>query len=188
MLAPTLTTDRLTLRPLEMRDWDAYFACLKSDRAQFIGGPYDYEAAWGAFTSEVGHWSLFDHGSLAIDVDGRTVGVVSLLNLPDWPQEELGWFLYDGAEGKGYATEAAATLRDWYYAHHASPVRLASYIDPKNAASKSVAARLGAVHVPGLPTAHDGDEFWLHPAPDHVGWADTVPAAMRASMKARMIA
>ena len=31
------------------------------------------------------------------------------------PEKELGWLVYDGYEGQGYATEAAAALRDWAF-------------------------------------------------------------------------
>jgi hypothetical protein len=41
MIAPTLSTERLTLRPATMADFPAYAAFVTSDRARFMGGPHN---------------------------------------------------------------------------------------------------------------------------------------------------
>ena len=41
MQAPTLTTERLTLRPMRAGDFPAYAALMASPRAVYMGGPYD---------------------------------------------------------------------------------------------------------------------------------------------------
>lgn len=164
--APTLTTERLTLRPERADDWPAFRDFFAGPRAQFMGGPRDEMTAWGMFCSDAAHWDFYGHGALMIEAESGTVGQVSIIRPPSFPQEELGWFLYEGAEGRGYATEAAAALRAWYYANHPSPVRLVSYVGPGNRASALVAERLGAVPAAGLPPLEDGDVVYLHPAPD----------------------
>ena len=59
-------------------------------------------------------------------------------------QPELGWSLIRAHWGKGYATEAAAAIRDW--ARECRSIeRLVSLISPENVRSQRVAERLGAV-------------------------------------------
>ena len=58
-------------------------------------------------------------------------------------QPELGWALIRVHWGNGYATEAAATIRDWAY--RSRPIgRLVSVIFSDNVRSQRVAERLGA--------------------------------------------
>ena len=59
-------------------------------------------------------------------------------------QPELGWALTRAYWGHGYATEAAAAIRDWAL-ERPNIDRLVSLISPGNARSQRVAARLGAV-------------------------------------------
>ena len=59
-------------------------------------------------------------------------------------QPELGWALIRAYWGYGYATEAAAAIRDW--AHECRSVDgLVSLISPDNVRSQRVAERLGAI-------------------------------------------
>ena len=59
-------------------------------------------------------------------------------------QPELGWALTRAHWGHGYATEAAAAIRDW--AHERPNIdRLVSLISPDNIRSQRVARRLGAI-------------------------------------------
>ena len=59
-------------------------------------------------------------------------------------QPELGWALRRAFWGHGYATEAAAAIRDW--AHERPNIdRLVSLISPENIRSQRVARRLGAI-------------------------------------------
>jgi len=145
MSAPTLHTARLVLRPLRAEDFPPYGAFLASARSRYMGGPYDGWAAWGMFCHEIACWELFGHGGLLIErlSDGAAMGVIEINAGPLFPEKELGWMLYAGFEGQGYATEAAAALRDWAFRElHLSA--LVSYFHPENAASMAVAQRLGA--------------------------------------------
>ncbi|NND19181.1 MAG: GNAT family N-acetyltransferase [Silicimonas sp.] len=166
MTPPVLTTERLTLRPQEIGDWPAFRDLMAGPRAHHMGGPFGESTAWGMFCSDSAHWDFFGHGGLTVEADGRAIGQVSIIRPPRFPQEELGWLLYDGTEGKGYATEAAAALRDWYYASHPAPVRLVSYVNPDNDASAKVARRLGAVRTDDLPPLDKDDHVYLHSAPE----------------------
>jgi RimJ/RimL family protein N-acetyltransferase len=55
---------------------------------------------------------------------------------------EIGWMLSVGAEGQGYATEAAGALLAFAHRDLGMP-RLVSYVAPGNARSLRVAERLG---------------------------------------------
>ena len=143
---PTLQTQRLVLRPMAEADFPAYAAFLASPRAAGLGGPLSQRQAWGLFCHDIACWTLFGHGGLMIDrrADGLCIGQVGISHGPLFPEKELGWLLYEGHEGQGYATEAAIALRDW--AGQALGVaELVSYIAPNNAGSAAVAERLGAV-------------------------------------------
>ena len=161
--APTLQAGRLTLRPMRDGDFPAYAALMASTRATFMGGPYDTRAAWGLFCHDVACWALYGHGALMVDRrdTSETVGQVGLNAGPLFPETELGWTLYDGHEGQGFATEAAAALRDW--AFDSLPLAsLVSYIHPNNAASHAVARRLGAVGDTDAPRQDPEDIVFRH--------------------------
>ena len=152
MTIPTLTTARLTLRPPRMADYPPYLGIIASPRAKYMGGPYDGWAAWGMFCHEIALWEIFGHGGLSIErgSDGAWLGMVEINDGPLFPEKELGWMLYEGYEGQGYATEAAAALRDWAF----GTLRLhtlVSYFDPDNARSIAVAMRLGGARDDAAP-------------------------------------
>lgn len=161
--APTIQTRRLTLRPMREGDFPAYAALMASPRAAFMGGPFDTSAAWGLFCHDAGCWALFGHGALMLDRrdTGETVGQVGLNAGPLFPERELGWMVYDGQEGQGYATEGAATLRDWAW-QALSLDTLVSYTHPRNSASHAVARRLGAVEDPDAPRQDAEDIVFRH--------------------------
>jgi RimJ/RimL family protein N-acetyltransferase len=160
---PTLTTARLTLRAPIADDFPAYRDMVGSDRARYMGGPYDGWAAWGMFCHEIACWDMFGHGGLVIERknDGVAVGIVSINAGPLFPEQELGWMLYEGFEGRGYATEAARALRDWAIDQPFIEA-LVSYFDPANTASIAVARRLGAVPDPSAPVQDEGDVVYRH--------------------------
>jgi RimJ/RimL family protein N-acetyltransferase len=163
MLAPTLHTGRLTLRPLVAADFSAYAAMLASSRSKGMGGPFTERDAWGMFCHDTACWALFGHGALMVDRTDtcETVGQVGINAGPLFPETELGWLLYDGREGHGYATEAALALRDWAFAN-LSLDSLVSYTDPENHASQAVARRLGEVIDAIAPRQDAADLVWRH--------------------------
>lgn len=162
-MAPTIRTDRLILRPMRADDWPAYAALMASPRSVYMGGPYDTRAAWGLFCHDAGCWPLFGHGALMLDRrdTGETVGQVGLNAGPLFPETELGWLLYDGHEGRGYATEGAAALRDWAWRTLGLDT-LVSYTHPENRASGAVARRLGAVEDAEAPRQDEEDLVFRH--------------------------
>jgi RimJ/RimL family protein N-acetyltransferase len=96
-----------------------------------------------------------------IRATGECVGQVGISHGPLYPEKELGWLIYDKHEGQGYATEAAAALRDWACSVLGLD-RLVSYIDPRNTRSILLAERLGAVPDTEAPAQDPGDLVYRH--------------------------
>lgn len=146
MSIPTIGTERLILRPPVFEDFEAYRLLMASPRSVGMGGPFDTRAAWGMFCHDTACWALFGHGALMIErrADGRCVGQVGISHGPLFPEKELGWLLYEGFEGHGYATEAAIAMRDWAF-RTLRLQTLVSYFDPENTGSIAVGTRLGGV-------------------------------------------
>lgn len=150
--AVTLQTARLRLRPATMADFPAYCTFVTSDRARWMGGPHKPETAWAWFCNDVAQWALLDMGGLIVTRDGRAIGQVALCDNPEFPEPELGWFLFSAAdEGQGHAAEAASALRDWALGPRGLAT-IVAYVDPANARSRRLAERLGARLDPSAAT------------------------------------
>ncbi|MFM2354844.1 MAG: hypothetical protein RLZZ528_580, partial [Pseudomonadota bacterium] len=67
----------------------------------------------------------------------------------------------------GFATEAAACLRDWAFVNTDLP-SLVSYMDQANTASARVAERLGATPDHAAARQDDGDLVYRHIRPGRV--------------------
>lgn len=142
---PVLETEHLILREPRLSDWEAMNAFGRSERAAYIGGPYEDWQNWEALNRGIGHWFLRGYGMWSVEekATGRLAGRVGIINHHDWPEPELGWHVYEGFEGKGLAYEAAIAARS----HAQGPMGLApliSQIDPGNARSRKLAERMGA--------------------------------------------
>lgn len=162
---PVLKTERLTLRGARRSDFDAFAAMLATDRARYMGGPFDRSGAWGLFVSTLAHWPLDGFGAWMI-VDrksGALLGDVGFSQPLRFPEPEMGWTLIAAAEGKGIATEAATAALDWYWANTDAP-SVVSYIDPGNTRSRALAEKLGASHDPDapLPEGETADETMVY--------------------------
>ncbi len=164
---PTLTTERLILRPYRRSDFARYAAfCADPERTRFMGGPRDAEEAWAWFTNDYASWGLHGFGTLAIERAGMMIGFAGLVHPPHFPEPECGWGLFEGAEGYGYATEAAAAI----LAHTFATTALASvvsYVDPENTRSARVAERLGGVidRTARSPWPEDDDRVYRYARP-----------------------
>ncbi len=160
---PTLTTSRLTLRPMRFDDWPAYRQLMASERAQFMGGPFSDAVAWGMFCSDHAQWDLFGCGALMIEdqASGACVGQVGINAGPLFPEFELGWFVYPEFEGRGYAREAAEAMLSWARDIRKLP-SLVSYVDPENTRSAGLALRLGAVLDPSAERPAPEDLVYRH--------------------------
>ena len=111
----------------------------------------------------IGHWNWHGFGffTLARKGEDKPLGRVGLLKHSDWPEVELAWHLFEGAEGFGYATEAAQEVQRWAHAEHGLE-QLVSYIDTTNTRSQAVAQRLGATTDHSCPAHEPEAEVWTH--------------------------
>ena len=166
MSIPTLQTPRLTLRPMRGEDWPAYREMMATDRARFLDGPYQDIDAWGLFCADHAGWDLRGSGALMIDIreTRECAGQVCLNASPFFPEPELGWFLYEAFEGKGYASEAAAALKNWAF-DKGGFERLVSFIAPDNAPSVAIVSRLGAVQDPTAKPRMPHELVFVHQPP-----------------------
>ncbi|MGB0661978.1 MAG: GNAT family N-acetyltransferase [Mangrovicoccus sp.] len=166
----TLTTERLTLRPAEARDYPGYRAYYMSQRSRYTNGPKSETEAWKAFCVELAHWQMRGYGSFAMTLtegDDRCIGMVGPWYPHGWPEREIGWLLWPEAEGKGLAYEAAFASRAYAYETLKWDTAV-SYIDELNDRSKALATRLGAKYDPGAATLSEDTCVYRHPSPEEL--------------------
>lgn len=146
--APTLQTDRLTLRMPTYADFAHRLAFYASDRAIWEGGPFTAEQAWKIFASEVGQWPLMGFGPFSMDdrQTGTYLGEVGIYQPEGYPEPELGWFVTDAAEGKGIAAEGTRAVMFWARQTFGWD-HIDNYIDPGNTRSIALGLRLGGKQV-----------------------------------------
>ena len=162
---PTLRTERLVLRAPGPEDFEPFAAFYASERASMVGGPLDRAEAWRALAGLVGHWRLRGFGRWTVVEDGAPVGVVGLHFPLDWPEPEVGWIVFDGAEGRGLAREAALAARAHAYGTLGWTTAI-SLIDPRNARSIALATRMGAAREADFDHPKFGTVgIWRHPGP-----------------------
>ncbi|MEO9897725.1 MAG: GNAT family N-acetyltransferase [Paracoccaceae bacterium] len=167
---PTLETERLIMRGPELCDFDAYVAFYASPRSSFVGGPQSAELTWRALAQEAGHWSLrgFGRWTVVEKSTNTAVGTVGLWHPEGFPEQELGWDLFDGATGKGYATEAGLAARTYAY-DMLGWATVISMVANGNDASVRVAERLGAAFDYNFTHERYGPmQVWRHPSPEHL--------------------
>ena len=152
MDAPELHTERLSLRPPMLNDFEDS-AAMWGDQAivRHIGGrPFTREDSWLRLLRHVGHWQLFGFGFWVVR-ERKGGAFVGEVGLGDFRREtiprfhgdpEIGWVLAQSAHGKGYATEAAQSALEWMRVQHRTP-RVVCMIEPENVASARVAAKCG---------------------------------------------
>lgn len=146
MRVPTLATARLALRAPRMTDFDAFAGVFDGPRADHIGGALSRDDAMEVFLAATGSWALRGHGLWSVErrADRALLGFVLLQHETGDPEAELGYLFTLQAEGRGYATEAAAAARDFARDVLRWP-SVVSYVAPENTRSVAVAERLGAV-------------------------------------------
>lgn len=159
--APTLETERLILRGPLVGDAEAVIAFLCDEqRAKGFGHCTNRSDAWRWFALSVGHWHIHGYGYFTVvdKATGAPAGIVGIWNPEGWPEPELGWVVFDGAEGKGIAYEAAQRALTWAY-DDMGFTTMTSQIVPSNARSIALAKRMGAHHERTYDNVHMGEEM-----------------------------
>ncbi|MEM6305320.1 MAG: GNAT family N-acetyltransferase [Pseudomonadota bacterium] len=165
---PTLETERLRLRSPEIRDFEAWAAFRASDRAVHLGGPNTRTEAFDKLGEIIGHWTLRGYGRwmVADKTTDEALGVVGPFYPEDWPEPEIAWSVFEAAEGRGIAYEAAMAARDYAYTTLGWTTAV-SCTTLDNIRSQALAKRMGATRE-GRHTASDGMELYVyrHPSPE----------------------
>ena len=167
---PTIETDRLILRAPAASDFDAMCDFYASERATYVGGQMKPEQVWRHLATETGHWQLLGYGRWMVDEKstGKVAGNIGLWNPHGWPEPEIGWDLFEGFGGKGYATEAAIAARTYAYDVLGWETAI-SLVAPENHASRKVAKRMGARREEDYTHPRFGTlEVWRHLSPSDV--------------------
>jgi RimJ/RimL family protein N-acetyltransferase len=177
-----LDTHRLCLRTPRSRDAESLFHLFAdAEVMRGLNKPpiSEVEEARAMIEEAVRDWEAEGIGAFVLETaapDRQVVGQAGLMifDTRGWTpstwadagshaQPELGWALIRAHWGHGYATEAAAAIRDWAYELRAVE-RLVSLISPDNIRSKRVAERLGAIAGEAVTPADSGREavVWKH--------------------------
>lgn len=150
---PTLTSERLVLRPHRLADFDRLAAMWANPAVvtHFGGKPFNREDSWNRLLRYVGHWQLMGYGIWVVTRPGEDVhlGDVGFLHgertgVEPFGCPEAAWAFHPEAQGQGYASEAVACALAW--ADSGADTRFhrtVAMINPANAASIAVARRCG---------------------------------------------
>ena len=163
-----IRTERLFLRKPTAADVEDPPSFLSDPRVMdFLGGVGE-DPRW-VVQQWLDGWETYPAGKLIVETaSGERVGRVGVnfydpgrwtrSNLPD-ARPELTWALAWEHWGEGYATEAAAAVRDWF-----GRADLISLIAPQNTRSQRVAERLGATPGETVELPDGGPHVvWAHP-------------------------
>lgn len=153
----TLTTDRLTLRQWTADDADFVFDLYSRWEVQrYIGREPRVMSERGQAGQRIAQWRAMEHplhGIWAVEGPDGLVGSLLLKSIPASGERtplmpsgdtEIGWHFHPDAWGHGYATEAAAAVRDHAFARGLE--RIVAVTNPANTASQRVCLRLGMTH------------------------------------------
>ena len=150
MKAPTLVTERLIIRPVETRDWEALCKIRADERVgQFTGGTRTPQDVWMTMLRSHGLWAMLGYGYWTAEQrkTGILIGEIGFADFkrgidPDISgAPEAGWIIAPEVWGQGYASEAMQAAHDWL--DEMRPGRSTCIISPDNAASIRVAQKLG---------------------------------------------
>src|SRR5262245_2494601 len=136
MALPLLTTERLFLWQRHENDILAILRMdLDPEVMRFLGGPRTHMAQHEKevrarihkdFGSGLGYWSVFRR-----DRPDEFLGYVSLYQMPDYTEVELGYRFCRSAWGQGFATEAGTACLDHAF-RTLGLAELVAVVDPDN--------------------------------------------------------
>lgn len=142
-----IRTERLLLRPVCTADAEATFRYAGDadlTRYMIFFPKEDVEETRRFLEEAEAEWRKDDpdYYEFAVLLDGVQIGGVSLWLDPDHTEGELGWLLCREYQGKGYALESAAALRD-FALHTLHLQKLIAQCDARNAPSARLMEKLG---------------------------------------------
>ncbi|MGB0506212.1 MAG: GNAT family N-acetyltransferase [Pikeienuella sp.] len=146
--APTLSTERLSMRPPEVADLGAYaafYAVSDVKVGNYRGGRTEAEIQ-SVLNRDMAHWVAKGFGMFLLrrHDDAEVVGGTGLSHPGDWPSHELTWWLMPNARGKGYASEASNAVINWAY-DELDWQTVETHMRDENLPARRLAKRLGGV-------------------------------------------
>ncbi|MBB3228926.1 RimJ/RimL family protein N-acetyltransferase [Luteibacter sp. Sphag1AF] len=165
MTSRRITTQRLTLTPHELTDFDDSYSLFANEEVTryITGRPGTREEAWSRLLRYIGHWHSLGFGYWVIRErdTGAFVGEMGFARYeriiePSFEGiPEIGWALLPAMQGKGYAHEALSAALAW--ADEAWPERTTGcIISPANEPSIRLASRHGYQHI--TSTTYAGED------------------------------
>ena len=163
-----IETDRLSLRPVELGDFDKLTALWRNtDFTRYIvGRALTDEEIWFRLLRDLGHWNALGIGNWSVHnrEDGAYVGSVGILNYrravqPSMEDPELGWGVNPAYQGQGMAREALRAVLQWADAN-LSAHRTICMIGPDNTPSIRLANAVG--YRPWVQTEYGGKSVILY--------------------------
>ena len=145
--AAWLETARLRLRPPCADDAPAFSALMRDTAAaDSLRGVLDAAAARRRLDRQIQEWASRGYGKFAVieKRSGRWIGRAGPSHPRAEDELEVGWAVLPAYWGRGFATEAASAAMSFAF-DHCGADRVFHYIAPSNAASRSVARKLGSV-------------------------------------------
>ncbi|KPF79021.1 GNAT family N-acetyltransferase [Novosphingobium sp. AAP93] len=159
-----LRTERLLLRPVRADDIDALHAIMRQPQAMAYWStpPHSTLAETADLLDAMISIPSGEGEDFVIEFKGRLIGKAGLYRFPD-----IGYLLDPAFWGRGLATEALRAVISRAFEVHRLP-RIQADVDPRNAASLRLLARLG------FRETHRQARTWL------VGgeWCDSVYLAL----------
>jgi RimJ/RimL family protein N-acetyltransferase len=143
---PTLTTERLILRPPEAEDFEQWAKfCADEISMTHLGGVQKRGEAWRTMCMVRGQWEIrgFAMFSMIRRDTGEWIGRTGAHYPEGWPGKEVGWGILREHSGQGYVREAAIASIDWAF-DVLGWDEVIHVIAPENTASIAVAERLGS--------------------------------------------
>ena len=145
MTAPTLTTDRLTLRPPNSSDLASYQAFYAV--SDTVVGKYRARTSLSEIQTilkgDIAHWTKgFGMWLITVTGDDTVIGGAGLVHPDNWPRHELTWWLMPDHRGQGYATEASHAVIDHGY-NTLGWLQVETHMRDENLPARRLAQRLG---------------------------------------------
>jgi RimJ/RimL family protein N-acetyltransferase len=166
-MTSTLITERLTLTPVDVSDYDD-LKNLWADPAfiqHIFPQPLSSEEVWFRLLRDIGHWEALGHGNWTVRLKdtGEYVGGVGVLDFhrvldPPLDAPELGWGVHPRFQGQGLAFEALSAALAWCDDALNAP-RTVCMISPDNGPSIALARRAG--YAPYVETTYKGEPVVL---------------------------
>ena len=169
-----LTSERLTLTPVSVADYDDLCA-LWGDPAfatAIVPEAMTPEEVWFRLLRDIGQWQVLGFGNWSIrqTASGDYIGGIAVLEhhrmmTPAFDAPEVGWGIAPRFQGQGLAYEALSAVLDWCEETLKAP-RTVCMIDPDNAPSHALARRVG--YAPYAETFYKGGPVVLLERPARI--------------------